>query len=504
MPQMSWLARQDGYDPNAFDVPGEQGTNVGWANRMGEILTTRPTYDEQTVLHSTASPLVNITEGDIGRATEAAMGVSGGGMSVSDIAAKYPKLKIDISNPRSPNDYGVLSRLEVPKEMRGQGLATQAMQDIIAEADKTKAKLALSPSGDWGASVPRLKEFYERFGFIPNAGRNKDFATRETMIRSPVMGSLAEGGGGGGGIRAYHSSPHDFDKFDLAKIGTGEGAQVYGHGLYFAESPAVSGQGGQYWNQFVQHIPRGPERDAAQLLQKHKLDRSAAIAEAEDVVRQYDDKHSRDMVALLKSNKIVGPRTYEVNINADPAHMLDWDKPLREQQNIADIIRSNPRSMDEMKGPIKRKAESVYSGDIPSDISGSDAYTLMHGYREPARASAALREAGIPGIKYLDQGSRAQVPTYRINKTDADNARYMLSRTDHMARDTSNKGFMTYAEAQAAQAAAEAADAARRTSNYVVFDPNIIDIMKKYAVPGAIGAGGMGALAAQNQYEEVY
>ena len=69
MPQMSWLARQDGYDPNAFDVLGEQSTNVGWANRMGDILTTRPTYDEQTVLHSTASPLVNITEGDIGRAT---------------------------------------------------------------------------------------------------------------------------------------------------------------------------------------------------------------------------------------------------------------------------------------------------------------------------------------------------------------------------------------------------------------------------------------------------
>ena len=42
------------------------------------------------------------------------------------------------------------------------------------------------------------------------------------------------------------------------------------------------------------------------------------------------------------------------------------------------------------------------------------------------------------------------------------------------------------------------------TSNYVIFDPNLIRIDKKYAVPGAIGAGGMGALAAQNQYEEVY
>ena len=38
------------------------------------------------------------------------------------------------------------------------------------------------------------------------------------------------------GIRAYHGSPHDFDRFDISKIGTGEGGQAYGHGLYFAEA----------------------------------------------------------------------------------------------------------------------------------------------------------------------------------------------------------------------------------------------------------------------------
>ena len=38
------------------------------------------------------------------------------------------------------------------------------------------------------------------------------------------------------GIRAYHSSPHEFDKFDLSKIGTGEGAQVR-HGSYFCREP---------------------------------------------------------------------------------------------------------------------------------------------------------------------------------------------------------------------------------------------------------------------------
>src|SRR5688572_28410905 len=41
-------------------------------------------------------------------------------------------------------------------------------------------------------------------------------------------------------IRAYHGSPHDFDKFSLSKIGTGEGARAYGHGLYFAENPKVA------------------------------------------------------------------------------------------------------------------------------------------------------------------------------------------------------------------------------------------------------------------------
>ncbi len=39
---------------------------------------------------------------------------------------------------------------------------------------------------------------------------------------------------------AWHGSPHVFDKFDISKIGTGEGAQVYGHGLYFASKESVA------------------------------------------------------------------------------------------------------------------------------------------------------------------------------------------------------------------------------------------------------------------------
>ena len=42
------------------------------------------------------------------------------------------------------------------------------------------------------------------------------------------------------GFKAYHGSPYQFEQFDIEKIGTGEGAQAYGYGLYFAESEDVA------------------------------------------------------------------------------------------------------------------------------------------------------------------------------------------------------------------------------------------------------------------------
>lgn len=46
--------------------------------------------------------------------------------------------------------------------------------------------------------------------------------------------------GPSGGIVAHHGSPHDFEQFDISKIGIGEGSQIAGHGLYFADQEAVA------------------------------------------------------------------------------------------------------------------------------------------------------------------------------------------------------------------------------------------------------------------------
>jgi GNAT superfamily N-acetyltransferase len=114
-----------------------------------------------------------------------ALGMAGGklpGNIFDAVAKRHPDVTLDGAVSQG---YGTLSRIQVPPEKRGSGLARAAMQDLVAEADAAGIPLALSPSSDWGASKARLAEFYKSLGFVQNAGRSKDFATRETMIRPP-------------------------------------------------------------------------------------------------------------------------------------------------------------------------------------------------------------------------------------------------------------------------------------------------------------------------------
>ena len=318
------------------------------------------------------------------------------------------------------------------------------------------------------------------------------------------------------GIRAYHSSPYDFDKFDLSKIGTGEGAQVYGHGLYFAENPAVSGQGGQYWNQFMRKF-EGPEYLAADKLKKSGFDRDVATASSQWEVRKLEDALKRGAhppgleggpfdehtlrsitknmlydkqteLDLLRSGQPVGPRTYEVNINADPAHMLDWDKRLAEQSPVVQDALGQlgvTSKLDKMtpRGDALYRRLAIPGGRNTSLSQGT------------VQASAALQEAGIPGIKYLDQGSRN--PGFSSLTPTQLNARISTLQQDIAG----GKGNTPLLQSRLDDLLREQASYKNQTSNYVVFDPAKIDIRKKYGIAGAAGAGGMGALAAQDDYQ---
>jgi hypothetical protein len=325
----------------------------------------------------------------------------------------------------------------------------------------------------------------------------------------PLLGSLARGAAREApaaesalaqGIRAYHSSPYDFDKFDLSKIGTGEGAQVYGHGLYFAENPAVSGQGGQYWQQFANRF-RGPESSAANILKLKNFDRDAAIDFARQSLAREEkalrvgryvpgdpattmsaeqrswhpaliDKR-REVLQLLESGKPVGPRTYEVNINAHPDQLLDYD-----------------RSLNEQSGHVK----STLGGLGIEDTGGQSLVNyLAEKFGGSSRSSQSLRDAGIPGIRYLDQGSRVTNPD-ALRIVEAQGSREAARAVAEKRLKSASAGDLRYWDNIVKQLQPE-------SSNYVIFDPNRIDILRKYGVVGAApaAAGAMGELVRQEQ-----
>lgn len=95
---------------------------------------------------------------------------------------QYPGLKISLTGT---GDVVTLQRIELPAESRNMGTGTAIMQQITSWADANGKTVALSPSSDFGGNKARLNEFYKRFGFVENKGRNKDYAISETMYREP-------------------------------------------------------------------------------------------------------------------------------------------------------------------------------------------------------------------------------------------------------------------------------------------------------------------------------
>jgi len=78
-----------------------------------------------------------------------------------------------------------LDSIRVPPERQGEGVGKIVMSSLIDWADSNGFVIALTPSSGFGGKLSSLREFYSKFGFVPNTGKIKDFRTRETFIRYP-------------------------------------------------------------------------------------------------------------------------------------------------------------------------------------------------------------------------------------------------------------------------------------------------------------------------------
>jgi hypothetical protein len=220
------------------------------------------------------------------------------------------------------------------------------------------------------------------------------------------------------GAIVWHGSPHKFDAFDASKIGTGEGAQAYGHGMYFAESPDVANVYKNTLSADLSKLSTTGEFMAARALAETNYDAAAAIknlsngsgviggAVAPENAKKYVE------AALPKIGRGEG-QFYKVDLPDEAiAKMLDWDKPLSQQ--APDVQKAIKKSQF-YKDALARYKETKQWYDDPKQKTGQSLHQYMQsGFGDevgkgmtPEAAAAYLRAQGIPGIRYLDAGSRA-------------------------------------------------------------------------------------------------
>jgi hypothetical protein len=330
-------------------------------------------------------------------------------------------------------------------------------------------------------------------------------------VGTPMDWAIAMAGGpklGPKGITAYHGSPYDFEKFDLSKIGTGEGAQAYGHGLYFAENPAVAAA-------YKQSLAGGPRytlngKEAPEELQSAlwavdratpggvgKTPRKITYDVLDDAKRLHLQKlgvpaNAKEYLAPFETTNLEGQTLglskptghgYEVSIAADPAHFLDWDKPVKEQHpKVQEAVKNAYEQLAPFHQGLRMPLE--YAPEKPgSQIASELSAGSREGYTQydHAQASESLRSAGIPGIKYLDQESRG-TPFSVSTEFRPEGDQYLVQgpgNIEHGRFDTR----------EAARAFADKKNAEGQTSNYVVFDDNLINIIRKYGMAPLIAGG---------------
>jgi GNAT superfamily N-acetyltransferase len=108
-------------------------------------------------------------------------------MNVFDqLQARHPEVRFELY-PTVKGDHKrvYLTGFMVPYSMRGKGLGTKFMEDLIKVADENGFKITLTPSSSYGGNVIRLKRFYKEFGFVENKGNDRDFSHKEDMYRDP-------------------------------------------------------------------------------------------------------------------------------------------------------------------------------------------------------------------------------------------------------------------------------------------------------------------------------
>jgi len=184
---------------------------------------------------------------------------------------------------------------------------------------------------------------------------------------------------------AYHGTPHRFDTFSTDKIGTGEGAQAHGWGLYFAENKDTSEKyrqallskrlGVPLWNSNIE----GNIYEIEGKKNLKEISKLLSTEETNEAVLEATEKNNYKPIKDLLKNTI---KYLQENINNEDREQIEGidDKKLLEELQSIDI--------DNIK--ITQDKGQTFKVDIPeNDVLLDEDKTFEE---QPEKVQKALKE----------------------------------------------------------------------------------------------------------------
>lgn len=378
--------------------------------------------------------------------------------TAADVAKLFPGYQPE-TQVTIPTSFNVVPKMDpYSGQLGGTGINTQQMPignvlQQIKPADVLGVSGAERAYGDIGAGkAPQTMDVVDTLGLgASGMAAGKGLLTtgaKTARYAAPVVGEALESYAANTGLLAplvaYHGSPAKFDKFDISKLGTGEGAQVFGHGMYFAENPKVAegyrmrlaGGTDPYtyeWKgaKYEQGEGKDPVRHAVALSYHQGTNVAKRIAKIglEDAKKgemyalenggEEYYKKMLDAASNIKKKDIKAKQGafYTVDIPDESiATFIDWDKPVsRQPKNVQELlskinISTDVKKLNEFDDALLLALQLNEKVDLPKqplDLTGESVYKkLVNQFGSPKAASEFLNANGIGGIKYKDAGSR--------------------------------------------------------------------------------------------------
>ena len=366
------------------------------------------------------------------------------------------------------------------------------------------AGLPAKPPSDIGVVDPLNREYSKGYSSGEEMGMMTALAAPLAPLARPVGRAVGEQAyrmtedmlqrqGLMPSITAYHGTPYNIQgKFDINKVGTGEGAQSYGYGMYYAENPAVATE---YQKRLSGKTTFGERPSDTAYINAVESFREANYpleqipAEMKKAYKSITDKDIQLAIQATEKGNL-----YKVDIpDQYVPNMLDWDKPLNQQtkevqEGLAKLgIKTDTKKLNEFDDALLNALKGDANNPLPKqpiNPTGEDIYNkFIQG--NPQLTAQKLNEVGIKGIRYLDEGSRNATGGEIIDtfKTP-DGWKSKIRVSGRAGTDASGNPISSFTTSMPFKTAEEAKNWAETkisggTSNFVVFDPTDVKILEK-------------------------